>query len=393
VLARRLAEGFVTWLDGYGERSQDPYDFWAWGPGRRAKRLYHRHRVRGAAAALPFVALDVAAPASRRLVRRPRRYPIADAHYARAFFAWAALTGDAAGVARGEHFLRELERSRCPGEDDLCWGYPFDWEARAETIPAGTPLMTTVPYGYDAFAAGHAATGRPEHLAAMASVARFAAGRIPVTDDGPGRAAAAYTPRHRSRVVNASAYRARLLAAAGRRFGRDDWARAAAANLAFVLDRQRADGSWAYAPDDGEHFVDNFHTCLVLKNLAGTWRLTGRDDVLAAVLRGYRFYRARLLDAGGQPVPFAVKPRATPVRRDLYDYAEGLNLAVLLDDVEPSARGVAAGLVAGLARDMRLADGHFATRRLVAGRTTVPYHRWGQAQAFGALVACAGART
>jgi hypothetical protein len=42
---------------------------------------------------------------------------------------------------------------------------------------------------------------------------------------------------------------------------------------------------------------------------------------------------------------------------------------------------------------MRLADGHFATRRLVAGRTTVPYHRWGQAQAFGALVACAGART
>jgi hypothetical protein len=389
VLARRLVEGFMAWLDAYGERSQDPYDLWAWAPGRRAKRVYHRHRLRGSAAALPFVALDVAAPGARRLVRRPRRYPIADAHYATAYFRWAASTGDAAAVARGEHFLLELERSRSPGEDTLCWGYPFHWEARADTIPAGTPLITTVPYGYDAFAAGHAATGRPEHLAAMASVATFAAERIPVTEAGPGLAAAAYTPRHRSRVVNASAYRARLLLAAGRRFGREDWVRAAEANLAFVLDRQRADGSWAYAPDDGESFVDNFHTCFVLKSLALAWRLTGRDDVLDAVVRGYRFYRARLLDADGQPIPYAVKPRTTPVRRDLYDYAEGLNLAVLLDDVDPAARTVAAGLVTGLARDMRLPDGHFATRRLVVGRANVPYHRWAQAPAFHALVACA----
>jgi hypothetical protein len=384
-VADRLLGSFVAWLDRFGEQSHDPYDFWASSLGRKAKRLYYRHRVRGLVAVAPFVALDTLVPSSRRLVAPRRRYPIADAHFAAGFFHLAAATGDVREVARGVHFLEELERSRCAGFEEHCWGYPFGWEARSGTIEAGTPLITTVPYGYEAFELGYDATGDDTYLQAMESVAAFAFARIPETELEDGSAAAGYTPILPSSVVNASCYRGFLLAAAGLRFGRPEWMSAGERNVAFALAAQRPDGSWPYATMKDEQFIDNFHTCLVLKNLYKFGRLTDRADVLEAVRRGYAFYRASLLDDELQPIPFAVKPRLTLHRGDLYDYAEGINLATLLRDLEPEATNVLRAMLEGLAGRWALDDGHFVTKRLLIGRNTVPYHRWAQSQIFHAL--------
>jgi hypothetical protein len=380
-----MVESFIQWLDRFGERSYDPHDFWAWILGRKAKRLYYRRPVVGALAVAPFVALDTFVPSSRRLVACRRRYPIADAHYAAGFFYWATVTGDTEAIARGVHFLDELERERCEGFDEFCWGYPFDWESRSGTIAAGTPLITTVPYAYEAFELGYEATGRQSFLRIMESIAAFAFDRIPVTELDDGSAAAGYAPFLCTTVVNASCYRGFLLAAAGRRFRQPDWTSEAERNIAFALATQRADGSWPYATMKGDEFVDNFHTCLVLKNLFKFWRLTNRADVLDAVRRGYAFYRRNLLDERLQPIPFAVKPRLTLHRGDLYDYAEGINLAVLLGEVEPEAREVLDEMLRGLAGRWSLSDGHFVTRRLLVGRNTIPYHRWGHSQIFHAL--------
>jgi hypothetical protein len=383
--ARRLAEGFIAWLGQFGERSLDPYDFWACSAGRKAKRLYYRHRRVGAIAALPFVFLDTWLPKTRQLVAAPRRYPIADAHYAIAFFRWSDATGDRAALRRGEHFLTQLEQQRCPGFAQYCWGYPFDWESRGGTVAAQTPLITTVPYAYEAFEAGHAATRRPRYLEAMESVATFAFDQIPTSVIDRRAAAAGYTPTSRSRVINASSYRGYLLTTAGRRFVRADWIEAADRNIAFVLDSQRADGSWAYSAE--ERFVDNFHTCFVLKNLVKTWSLTQRADLLDSVRRGYDFYLTHLLDQRGQPVPFAVRPRMSLQKRDLYDYAEGINLAHLLCDLLPGADSTLRGLLMTLESEWVLPDGHFMTRQVIGGRNVVPYHRWAQAQTFCALTA------
>jgi hypothetical protein len=72
--------------------------------------------------------------------------------------------------------------------------------------------------------------------------------------------------------------------------------------------------------------------------------------------------------------------------RDLYDYAEGLNLALLLRDVDDDAESIADTLANALVTSWALPDGHFVTRQHRLGRNTVPYHRWAQAQTFHALV-------
>ena len=318
-------------------------------------------------------------------MRRPTRFPIADAHYARGFFLRAEAVGDDAAVEAGCSFLDSLEESRCPGYDDFCWGYPFDWETCFGTFRAGVPLITSTPYCYEAFVAGHGATGREHYLSVAESTARFCFEQIPAAPVAPGAAASAYTPEDVRRVVNASAYRAFVLADAGHRFGRDDWSAAAAENVEFVLQSQQMDGSWLYAMDGRDAFVDNFHTCFVLKNLVKVGELSGSDRVLEAVRRGYDYYRLNLLDEDGQPKPFARAQRRTLFRQELHDYAEGINLALLLRRIEPEAATVLERLVDGLLRDWLLPDGHFVTRRLLVGRNTIPYHRWAQAQTFRSL--------
>jgi len=385
--ARAAVTAFVGWLDAYGETSPDPYDFWNTSVGGRAKALYHRGGAVGKIAAAPFVALDTLVPRSRALVRRRGRSAIGDAHFAMGFFALAEAepAEEARHVARGLAFLEALDRQRSPGYEDPAWGYTFDWTTRYDVWPAGLPMITTIPYAYEAFEAGYEAVAEPAYVETMEGIARFAAEQIPVTPTGPGAEAGGYTPIDRRQVVNANAYRSFLLVTAGLRFGREDWEEAGRRNLAYVVNSQRPNGSWPYSTDGTDVFVDNFHTCFVLKSLLKVWALTRDAQVRAAILRGYGFYLAHLIDEQGLPVPFAERPRLTLHRRDLYDYAEGINLAHLARELIPEANDVLERLTSDLLERWHLADGHFVTRELVVGRNTVPYHRWGQSQTFRSL--------
>jgi hypothetical protein len=382
---RRAVHAFVAWLEHFGETSQDPYDFWNTRIGSRAKARYHRGGGLGKLAVAPFVALDTAIPRSRALLRSRSRSAIGDAHFAMGFFAVAEAEDDVRYVDRGRQFLDALLSQRSVGYDDPAWGYSFDWTTRYDVWPAGLPMITTVPYGYEAFEAGYETLGDPAYLETMEGVARFAAEQIPVTSTGHDAEAAAYTPIDRRQVVNANAYRGFLLVTAGRRFERDDWEAAGRRNLNYVLASQRLDGSWPYSTDGSDVFVDNFHTCFVLKNLVKAWLLTRDETAREAIVRGYGFYLGHLLDGSGLPTPFAERPRMTLHRRDLYDYAEGINLAHLLRELVPDASRVLERLTTDLVERWQLPDGHFVTRELLLGRNKVPYHRWGQSQTFRSL--------
>ena len=171
---RSVVYQFVAWLDRFGETSQDQYDFWASSLGRWAKALYYRHKMWAAPVVAPFVFLDALVPASRSLASPRRRFPIADAHYAMGFFALAKADQDIRWIQRGQEFLTALKTSHCDGFEHYSQGYPFDWETCFGTFKAGTPLITTTPYGYEAFEAGYEATGDPEYLQIMESVGTFA---------------------------------------------------------------------------------------------------------------------------------------------------------------------------------------------------------------------------
>lgn len=378
---------FCSWLEHYGEMSYDYQSFYASKLGGRAKALYYRRTLLGTIAVTPMVFCEAFLPSGRGLFWKPQRFPIADAHYAMGFALLSGMDGAADCYERAVHFLGVLQGTRCQGDKNYCWGYPFNWVTRTGTIPEGTPLITTVPYVYEAFAQVHALDREEKWLDIMRSIAEHVFSSYRDWETGPNTASCAYTPspNDQGRVVNASAYRAFLLTQAAHDFSEEKYQEVANRNLNFVLASQNADGSWYYAMDGVRHFVDHFHTCFVLKALAKIHSLTGCPRSQVAIERGLRYYVSNLFDNEGLPVPFAKAPRLTVYRRELYDYAECINLAVLLGDRFPELEGILSTVVTDLLIRWQRSEGSFRSRQLVMGWDNVPMHRWAQSQVFRGL--------
>jgi hypothetical protein len=378
---------FTNWLDCYGETSYDHQSFYASKLGRGAKALYYRRPLLGTLAVAPMVFSEAFLPSARRLFWKRQRVPIADAHYAMGFAFLAERYGAEKYYQHAVHFLEILEETRCRGYEDYCWGYPFNWETRTGTIMEGTPLITTVPYVYEAFAQVWAIDKNHKWLRIMQSIAAHVFECYRDREIAPDAASCGYTPApdDPGGVVNASAYRAFLLTQAARDFSEPRYQEVATRNLNFVLASQNPDGSWYYSIDGQRDFVDHFHTCFVLKALAKIELLTGCSRCRSAIERGVTYYVKNLFDADRLPMPFSRRPRLTVYRHELYDYAECINLGVLLYGRFPELNSIVSGVVADVLARWQKSDGSFRARKLLLGWDNVPMHRWAQSQLFRSL--------
>lgn len=376
---------FVNWLDRYGETSYDHQSFFASDFGRGAKALYYRKPLLGTLAVAPMIFAEAFLPSARTLFWKPQRFPIADAHYAMGFAFLSQALGEEKYYRRAVHFLEVLKETRCRGYEHYCWGYPFNWETRLGTMREGTPLITTVPYAYEAFLQVYQIDGNREWREIMQSIAQHALHDYRDFKTSANASSCSYNPEPNDPggVINASAYRAFLLTKAAQDFSDERYRQVAERNLNFVIESQNADGSWYYSTDGERDFVDHFHTCFVLKALAKIEAITGDQSCTRAIERGVNYYVRNLFDEQGLPKPFSRRPRMTVYRRELYDYAECINVAVLL-------QGRFAALDAILSRVIRLdgwrkSDGSFRSRQLLLGWDNVPMHRWAQSQLFRSL--------
>jgi hypothetical protein len=418
---------FAEWLSAYGETSWDHQSFFAGPVGRRAKALYYQQRYLGTAAVAPMIFCEAFLPSARRLYHHRIRFPIADAHYAMGFAFLYQTTGDSIHLQKAIHFLNELKGSRCPECTEFCWGYPFDWVWRGGVIRRQTPLITSTPYGWEAFlqvyqilqaevrspvtdakqrpgflrseergpetedggrttgGGGRAEDRLDEWKTILESIARHAVNDIKDFKTSATASSCSYTPFSEGGVINAAAYRAFLLTSAAELFGNEDYWKVAERNLNFVLENQSSDGSWFYAIDGVRDFVDHYHTCFVMKALAKIHTLTGHEACGKALKRGLEYYSENLFDEEGLPKPFSKAPRLTVYKRELYDCAECINLCLLLRDRFPVLETTLHRVVGSILNDWVKPDGSFRSRRLHFGWDNVPMHRWGQAQMFRSL--------
>lgn len=377
---------FVGWLDRYGETSYDHQSFFASDLARSAKALYYKKPLLGMLAVSPMIFCEAFAPSGRKLFWKRQRFPIADAHYAMGFAFLSRVLGQEQYYSRAVHFLEVLKATRCSGYDHYCWGYPFNWETRRGTIRQGTPLITTVPYVYEAFWQVYQIDGRQEWREIMHSIAQHALQDYQDFETSPTASTCSYTPERDDTggVVNASAYRAFLLTRAALDFSEEKYLEVADRNLNFVIESQNADGSWYYSTDGQRDFVDHFHTCFVLKTLAKIEAITKDQKCTRAIERGIHYYMSNLFDIKMLPKPFSRRPRMTVYRRELYDYAECINVAVLLAGRFPALDKILSRVTNDLGRWQK-SDGSFRSRRLLLGWDNTPMHRWAQAQLFRSL--------
>jgi len=331
--------------------------------------------------------LELFFPYFRVIVTQKKRFPIADAHLILGYINLFKLKKNEYFLDEAINISEELIQKSIPGYSGYCWGYPFNWQTSKILAKKETPLITTVPYCFEAFLSLYDNSKQQKYLDVAHSIAQFVSKDIKEIPVSKVSSACSYSPLDKSKVMNASAYRAYVLTEAFHRFGISEFKEKAVRNINFILENQRLDGSWLYAIENPHNaFIDNFHTCLVLKNLYKANVYLGNDEIHDAIEKGYNFYRKHLFTISDIPRPFAVLKRMQLVKIEMYDYAEGISLGILLKDKIPEALSLAKKLAKDVYLFFQLADGHFVTRIYKWGlRNTIPYIRWPQAQMFYAF--------
>jgi hypothetical protein len=122
-----------------------------------------------------------------------------------------------------------------------------------------------------------------------------------------------------------------------------------------------------------------------LKALAKIEKATGHKGCQRAIESGIRFYLKELFDQKGLPKPFFKAPRLTVYRNELYDYAECINIGILLRGRFEGLDRIIRHVVNDLLGRWQKKDGSFRSRKLILGWDNIPMHRWGQSQIFRSL--------
>ncbi len=377
-------EKFLVWKNTNGYYSYDQYDFWSTKYGIWSKSLYYKKKIIGSVFVAPIFIVEIFLPSIRKLVTTKKRIPIADAHFISGYLNLYKYTSNEEYLKEAKIIAEELLKSSVSGFSGNCWGYPFNWMTTRGLWSSGIPLITTTGYCFEAFLKLYDITDEERYLKIAHSIFLFALNDLKDTQIDEEIAACSYSPIDNTQIVNANAYRLFVLVEGARRFKNDEALTKARMNLNFILKNQNEDGSWLYAVNDKrDNFVDNFHTCFVLKNLFKTNCILKDGRIVSALNKGFNFYKKKLFDKDGLPLPFAKLSRLNIVKRELYDYAEGISLCIDMRDLDSDAFLIGKKLVKSLLEDYQIKDGHFITRVSIFNmRNKVPYLRWPQAQLF-----------
>lgn len=176
------------------------------------------------------------------------------------------------------------------GYHGSCWGYNFDWQARAFFQPKDTPTVVATTFVAEALLDAYAVTEEQRYLNAAMSSADFVLKDLHRTYNAKGNFAFSYSPLDQTQVFNASLLGSRLLARLHSYSIDASLLEAAKRSIDFCCDHQRADGSWTYGTLPFHQWIDNFHTGYNLESLATYQHYTNDRSYEEVIRRGTDYY-------------------------------------------------------------------------------------------------------
>ena len=378
---------FDIWLSNNGYYSYDRMDYWSSKTGVLAKKIFYKNKYLGIPLALWGLVLENFLPSIQKFYAKPHREIIGDAHFASAYLNLFENTNDKKYLVKAEKLFDEMLRYRSKDYSNLSWGYNFGWQTQHGFWDIGVPLITITPYAFWAFRKHYEITNNISSYKYAISIADFALEDLNDNKMPNGTFCASYSPRSKDIVINANSYRSALLLEAYKISKDIKYKITAERNIEFILSYQGKEGEFYYeAKGPQNNFIDNFHTCFVLRNLTRCYYVNYDQNLLNSIKKGYKYYSKNLFHGNGRPKHFSVAKYAKLRRYEMYDYAEGIILGVLLKDVIPEAYDKAKWLAIDLIDNFQLSSGYFVTRVTSLGtKHKIPYLRWPQAQIFYAM--------
>lgn len=205
------------------------------------------------------------------------------------------------------HYLADKIISlRSEGYSGSCWGYNFDWQARAFFQPKYTPTVVATTFIAYALMDAYEITKKQHYLDIANDTKYFVLKDLNRTHDKDGDFAFSYSPADSTQVFNASLLGSRLLARIYSYTKEEELLEAAKKSVNFCCKHQRIDGSWTYGTLPFHQWIDNFHTGYNLECLSDYSKYTNDGGYNVYIKKGLDYYlRAFFNSPEGMPAYYS----------------------------------------------------------------------------------------
>ena len=178
-----------------------------------------------------------------------------------------------------------------------CWGYHFDWNARAFFVSKGKPNAITTVYVSKALYELGKYSQDDRYTDAALDSASFIVETLLTTVDS--QTFFAYIPGETAFVHNASLWAAAWVAFAGHERGNASYVELALDAARLSVNEQADDGSWVYGARHHHQFIDGFHTGYNLETLDFIRKTLSITEFDKAISKGLAYYKKELIETDG----------------------------------------------------------------------------------------------
>ena len=273
--------------------------------------------------------------------------------------------------------IQELDNSSWSGS---CWGYNFDWQARAFFQPKNTPTVVVTTFISNALLDAYEITGEKELLKCARSACNFILKDLNRTYDEKGNFAFSYSPLDKSVVFNASLLGSSLLARMYSFTGENELIEEAKKSIDFCCDHQKKDGSWSYGILPFHHWIDNFHTGYNLECIASYMKYSKDHSYKSQLAKGYNYYINTFFTEEG--ISKYYSNSIYPI--DIHSSAQLVITLVKLNKFSEQ-KILVDKVLNWTIENMQSKKGYFYYQINKYFSSKIPYMRWGQAWMFYAL--------
>lgn len=277
-------------------------------------------------------------------------------------------------------FIKKIFELVSPGMSGACWGYNFDWQARAFFQPKYTPTVVASTFIANALLDAYEILRDERLLQKARSTCDFILNDLNRTYAENGNFAFSYSPLDNSVVFNASLLGSRLLARVYNYTGESVLINEAKKSVSFCCIYQKKDGSWPYGTYSFHQWVDNFHTGYNLECISDYMRYSSDYSYKGRLEKGFDYYIRTFFTEEG--IPKYYNNSVYPI--DIHTSSQLVITLIKLKELDQH-KDLVDKVLKWTIENMQSEKGYFYYQINKYFSSRIPYMRWAQAWMFYAL--------
>jgi rhamnogalacturonyl hydrolase YesR len=274
----------------------------------------------------------------------------------------------------------EIIKLQTKGYSGACWGYNFDWQARAFFQPKYTPTVVATTFISEALFKAYEITKNEVYLETGLSASKFVLNDLNKSYDDKGDFTLSYSPLDKTQVYNAGLLGAKLLCLVYKYTEEIELLESAKKVVSYVCKKQKKDGSWTYGTLPFHQWIDNFHTGYNLECISIYMEVSNDNSYDEHLKKGMDYYLKTFFTSEGiskyynnQTIPIDIHSPAQLVVT-LFKFGNFKENKNLVDKV-----------LNWTISNMQSPQGFFYYQKKKFITSKIPYIRWAQAWMFYAF--------